>query len=332
MTAYGSEIQLAGFFTIQSVRNGVVVNQASFPNLITNAGLIRATLNSSDPSISALPIEYAMFGTGTTPPTAVDVDLTTPHGLFSGMGNIASRKKYTKTGAEVIAGSSSTPLGYQATTWTFTFAAGDVPMGELGEIGIFWEDPDTAEKKLWSKALIRNDAGNPTTFSVDGDEVLYVRYELRKYVPEDVTGTVTIAGENYNYLIRPFNVNGDKWNADAPVFGALMNTFTNVFDQPLVDVHLASHGNPAAAPGRTTVIPHEDGKMYRDITIKWEALEGLVPGGIKKIGGAPYTPFGSIFPVTDLSNYQIEFSPPIPKDDRHRLSITFRYTLSYKAV
>lgn len=332
MIATGSEIQLAGFFTIQAVRNGIVVNQASFPNLITNAGLELAVKNSTDSNVSTLPIEYAQFGLGTAAPVATHTNLTTPHGMFSGAGTIASRKKFTATGNEIVAGDATTPLGYHATTWTFTFAAGDVPMGDLGEIGIFWEDADGSGKKMWSKARIKNDAGVPTTFSVDGDETLYVRYELRKYIPEDVTGTVSIAGVDYDYIIRPFNVNSDKWHADAPVFGPLNNTFTNVFDQPLVDMHLASHGTPVAVAGSTTILPHVTGNVYRDIMVRWEALEGLAPGGIRKIGGAPYTPNGSSFPVTDVSNYQLEFDPPVPKDDRHRLAITFRYTLKYVAV
>lgn len=332
MIANGSEIQLAGFFTIKAVRDGMVVNQASFPNLITNAGLELAVKNSTDTTVSALPIEYAHFGLGTAAPSANHTGLTTPHGQYSNVGTIASRKKFTSTHNEIVAGDATTPLGYHATTWTFTFVAGDVPMGDLGEIGIFWEDPDGSGKKMWSKAQIKNDAGVPTTFSVDGDETLYVRYELRKYIPEEVTGSVSIAGTDYSYIIRPFNVNSDKWHADAPVFGPLNNTFTNVFDQPLVDMHLSTHGTPVAVAGSTTILPHTAGTAYRDVTIRWEALEGLAPGGIKKVGGAPYTPNGSSFPVTDVSNYQLEFDPPVPKDDRHRLAITFRYTLTYVAV
>lgn len=326
-----AKVHMSGHVTISAVKSDGTEREVSFRNLIVDSGIDYVVANSDVPD-STMPIKVARFGLGSTAPTNADVGLETPHGAYSSQGVVVSRKKHAADGTVIASGSVETPLAYTSTNWTFTFNSTTVPAGTLAEVGIFGEE-ETGERILWARALIKDDEGNPTTFTVDGDEILYVRYELRKYVPADVTGQIEIAGTTYDYTIRPFNVNSADWNADAPVFGPIIDTMNHVFDTGLLDIHETSHGIPpeGAEPGAMIAAPYVPGTGYRDVTVRWEALEGLIDTGIAKIGGIPYTPVGSVTPVTDVSSYQVAFNPAVVKDDRHRLSITLRYTLTRKA-
>lgn len=326
-----AKVHMSGHVTISAVKPNGETKEVSFRNLIVDSGIDFAVANADDPT-STLPIKVAKFGLGATVPTNTDVDLETPHGAFSSTGVVVSRKKHSADGSAIAAGDTTTPLAYTSTNWTFTFASTTVPAGTLAEVGIFG-DEDAGTRPMWARALIKDDEGNPTTFAVDGDEILYVRYELRKYVPADVTGQIVIAGTTYDYTIRPFNVNHNDWNADAPVFGPLVDTMTHVFDSGLLDMHESDHGAApeGAEPGAMLAAPYVPGTGYRDVTVRWEALEGLISTGIVKIGGIPYTPVGSSTPVTAVGAYQVAFQPAVVKDDRHRLSITLRYTLTRRA-
>lgn len=325
-----AKVHMSGHVTVTAVKPSGDVRESTFRNLIVDAGIEVAVSQAHDDS-SLLPIKVARFGLGAATPDVTDSDLQNPHGAFSTAGSIVSRRKHAADGTVIASGDSTTPLAYTSTNWTFTFPATTVPAGDLAEIGVFGDvDIGTGQRPMWARALIKDDAGNDTTFNVEGDEVLYIRYELRKYVPSDVTGQVEIAGTTYNYTIRPFNVNDVAWNADAPVFGPLGDTMTHVFDTGIVDMHDTTHGAvPVGAdPGAMSVEPYDPGTGYRDVTIRWEALEGLIDTGIARIGGAPYTPIGSSTPVTKLGSYQVGFIPAVEKDDRHRLSVTLRYTLT----
>lgn len=326
-----AKVHMSGHVTISAVKPDGITREVTFRNLIVDSGIDFAVANADDPD-SALPIKVARFGLGTTAPVNTDTNLETPHGAFSSAGVVVSRKKHSADGTVIAAGDTTTPLAYTSTNWTFTFNSTTVPAGTLAEVGIFG-DEEASVRPMWARALIKDDEGNPTTFTVDGDEVLYVRYELRKYVPADVTGQIDIAGTTYDYTIRPFNVNSADWNADAPVFGPLIDTMTHVFDTGLLDMHEGDHGAApeGAEPGAMLAAPYAPGTGYRDVTVRWEALEGLIATGIAKIGGIPYTPVGSADPVTDVGSYQVAFTPAVVKDDRHRLSITLRYTLTRKA-
>ncbi|WP_251258216.1 hypothetical protein, partial [Enterobacter hormaechei] len=68
--------------------------------------------------------------------------------------------------------------------------------GTLAEVGV----SPTTSGPLFSRALILDSGGNPTTITVLPDETLDVTYELRLYPTlTDATGTVDIAGVTYNW-------------------------------------------------------------------------------------------------------------------------------------
>lgn len=90
---------------------------------------------------------------------------------------------------------------------TYRFAAGQAT-GNISEVGI----GVATTGNLFSRALILDGGGSPTTITVLADEVLDVLYELRYYPNEtDVTGSIVLDGISYDYILRASNVtSGDN--------------------------------------------------------------------------------------------------------------------------
>ena len=154
-----------------------------FPNLITNQGLDRMGSNLDY-------LTYCQVGSGDNTPANTDTTLET----FVAATN--------NTSNDTAAAQASAPY-YASRTKVFRFAAG-AAAGNLSEVGIAWTN---GAGSLYSRALILDGGGLPTTITVLSDEFLDVTYQLRIYPPTvDVTGTITLDGNNYNYVLRACNV------------------------------------------------------------------------------------------------------------------------------
>src|SRR5690606_12895632 len=137
-------------------------------NLITNIGL--------DSLASGTSSRTCVVGTGNTAPNAADTALAS---------QVAST---TTTVTSSIQTDNNSPYGMTATV-VKRFAQG-AAAGNLAEVGI-----GSAANALFSRALIVDEEGNPTTLSVQSDEVLDVTYQLIAYPPlSDVEDTVAITG------------------------------------------------------------------------------------------------------------------------------------------
>ena len=103
-----------------------------------------------------------------------------------------------------------------ATTWGFTtsapfytwfrrefqFSAG-AAAGVLSEVGL----TGNAGTPAYTRALIKDSGGSPTTITVLSDELLIVTYERRVYAyTDDITATVTIKGVSTAITIRPSQI------------------------------------------------------------------------------------------------------------------------------
>ena len=104
------------------------------------------------------------------------------------------------------ASSIDTPGRYLSFQVTYTFAVGTAT-GNLSELGI-----GQNVSHLFSRALIKDGAGNPTTITVLADESLRVSYELR------VSQTVldyNVVVDGYTFVIRAANIDSSTGNASA---------------------------------------------------------------------------------------------------------------------
>lgn len=178
----------AGKFKLEIIRPDGGRREYDFDNLITDIGLVRM-----GPSADYLDI--VRVGSGSTPPAFSDTQ------LVSQVAAVAF------TTASSVDGASSISPYYGFARRVYNFAAG-AAAGNLSEIGVGWS---TTGSTLFSRALIRDSMGNPTTITVLSDEILIVTYEHRYYVPEtDWTGEVTFTGNiggTYDVIGRSSSVN-----------------------------------------------------------------------------------------------------------------------------
>lgn len=125
-----------------------------------------------------------------------------------GTGNTAPANSDTALGAQV--GTTTTEgtgsaSGYDTTSrflWRRVarrFAAGTISGVNLAEVGMAASNAVS----LFSRSLIKDTGGSPTTITLASDEVLDVLYELRMYLPaQDATVAATIDGSANTVTIR----------------------------------------------------------------------------------------------------------------------------------
>lgn len=318
MTAIANiDIGVSGHFTMiaHGGKRGRVV-LAEFDNIILDAGREHSCSGSAV-------IGFCQVGTGTTTPTAGDTGLVAKIAhtstLQGGVGNIFP-------GAYV---SGSPP--YIKGSLTYRFAVG-AAAGNLSEVGIGW----ASSGSLWSRALIADSGGSPTTITILSDEQLDVVYELRVYPPTtDATGTATLGGVSYSYTLRANDVD-NEWRyttyqmLSGFVFGlgagsgnATLQCFDGPIGSTITDTPSgASAGNNSS--GVVNLASYSSGSYQRAA----EFVAGLgdcnISGGIKSL----------VFSVPSSSgvgygfSYQAQFSPNIPKDNTKVLKLTLTCTMS----
>lgn len=147
-----------------------------FPNLILDAGLDRMGANFDY-------LNWCQVGSGNTPPSASQTSLT-------------SRVSGTNTVQTNTASNSGSVPYFARRTITFRFAQG-AASGVLAEVGVGW----ATSGSLYSRALILDALGVPTTITVLPDESLDVTYELRMYAwTAETSGTIALRGVTHSTI------------------------------------------------------------------------------------------------------------------------------------
>lgn len=167
---------------------------ADFENLILDNGLNRIGIN--------VAIESCCVGSGNDVPTNTQVNLSS----IVGVTNTIQNSSYGKSRFDIAP-------NYISYSRTFRFSAGQA-VGNLSEVGIGWGGNVTAKSiaGLWSRALIKDSQGNPTTVTILPDEILDVTYTVQMIIPDnDVVGKIKVSNVTYNYIIRPINISA--WDA-----------------------------------------------------------------------------------------------------------------------
>lgn len=174
--------KIRGFYRMRAVRaDGSSRLLADwFPNLITNGGLDQFAAGSQ--------FAVCAVGSGNTAPAVTNTQLVSLVGS-------------TTTSAVISQTTQSSSPYMSAYEIQFQFAIGGAT-GNLSEVGI-----GASTTNLFSRALILNGGGSPTTITILSSEALYVDYTLQIFPPlTDVTGTVTLNGVVYNTTVRASNV------------------------------------------------------------------------------------------------------------------------------
>lgn len=295
-------VETAGLFKLEAV-NALTGERRTladwFPNLITDQGLNRMGTGGF--------VQQCSVGSGQNPPTISDTALQSQVAATS---NIATETN----------GVTATAPYYGYVRRTFTFGLG-AAAGNLSEVGIGWVGG------LYSRSLIKDVNGTPTTVTVLANEFLSVTYEWRSYVPSaDATFTATIAGNVHNCTLRPMAVTSAGYIpvSDAASAGVVM-TGTNSLN---ASAHSGGIGSVTQFPSGArsscgvTALPYSNNSLVRDAQYDW----GLTDANFGA-GGILSMSFGST-----LGGYQVEFSPPIAKDNTKTLRIIARVGWARKAI
>ncbi|WP_396615439.1 hypothetical protein ACHZ97_14270 [Lysobacter soli] len=295
-------IGLKGRFLLQKFkgeaeRGGALLAEREFPNLITNLGLDRFGNFACDNLYTAFHV-----GTGTAIPQVTDTALQS---YLAGMGSSQFTRSRSVSG--------SAPYKGMATIST-TFAVGAV-VGNLTEIGMSRVAANTSE--LWSRALILDAEGNPTTFPVLADEQLVVTYVLECVVPTaDAVASVNIAGVGaVDTITRAHNATNAVW---APVVG---NGFANVgftqsnaagaYTGDITDVTGTPSGFLGSSDSSSNAA-YGSGNLYRDGAVVFG------PGSFNNsLRSCVF--FGA------MGAFQTQYDPVIPKNNLQTLTLNFRF-------
>lgn len=298
--------RLQGEYNVKVKRgDGTVEETGWFKNLILNQGLDQLGSNNQ------LVIAYAQVGSGTTAPTTTNTQLET---YVESSGYKGSANSITNA---------SSPDYEIELTWEFVFTQGSV-VATIAEVGVGWDN--TAGANLFSRALILDGMGNPTTISVTAVDELIVFYRLRIFPPvSDVTGTVNISGTDYDYTIRPAQV--ESWGA---IFSFIISDYFSKITgsaaayEPGVTLgaitsSLSGTTTPSPSATSSTDAGYTTGTYYRDGTYTWDPTAGNGTGGfqgIEFVWGAVYSSW----------RFQMVFDNPIPKGNTDQFSIVLRFS------
>lgn len=287
-----------------------------FDNLITDSGLDSIGITTTYAKING-----CVVGTGNTPPVNADIAL-------------ANYRAATNTVQSPWAGSAQISVApfYESYKITYRFNTG-VAAGNLTEVGLGGQtNVISSTSKLFSRALILDGSGNPTTITILSDEVLDVTYELRLYLPNggaDVTGIFnqTIDGvvTAFNYTIRAASVNSNnpsttyqRWaptaiwqttgptpiNANQVSYGVTTTGLVAITAEPNTGGvnQWTGWGSGAYTPGN----------LYIDTT--WSL--GLNNGNVNFVT--------YVFWWGNMCTFQMNVSPAVAKNNTKTYSITMR--------
>jgi hypothetical protein len=306
MIHINTKVALSGEYRLVINRGGIEIDTGWFKNVILNQGLNQLGVASANVLYG-----YARVGTGTSTPLITNTVLDNQVAV----SNILSGATVVNSGA-----SSYTTL----TTYQYTFTQGAVT-GNISEVGVGW---DTTGSTLFSRALIVDGSGNPTTITLTSIDQLTIYYRLNAAQPlTDTTSSVNISSTSYPYTIRTAqaasfcNNSATFYYADAftrlssvIIYGsdAALGAITGTLSGTII----ANSGNP----GFTFTFPaYTPSTYYRESTFSIDVSTGNAVGGV---GGMTlqWGAYGS-----SLQN-QIVFATPIPKTNTQVLTLTQRFT------
>lgn len=272
--------------------------KTEFKNLIVDQGLNNAASITIDNLVTRCKV-----GSSYDIPTTSDTTLGQQVG------------PYTPVVTSTYNHSSGNPVWYTYGRFTYTFPVGAVT-GDLREIGFF----DSSDN-MFSHALIKDGAGNPTAVTVLADEQLFVTYEVRKYPAEtDQTGTFILSingvDTSFSYTARPALINtttsSNYWYGSHQLG---VNTNVVAYESQTLGTVTGTPTGTAVA-GSGTIDTYLAGSFKSTLNCVFDPSIANFTNGI-----------GSML----LCNgFQVSFTPAIPKTSDRRLVLPLSTVYSRK--
>jgi hypothetical protein len=250
---------------------------ADFRNLITNRGLDKF---GDEGNIG----DVCFVGSSNTTPAVTDTSLV----------SVVASENVNSAVNSIVAGN------YASTTRSYIFPEGEAE-GNLQEIG--FGDGTVGAQDLFSRALIKDEFGDPTTLTVLSNEVLTVTWELRIRIP---TGDANLTVGGYSITLRPA-ANGTYGNVVSGNLGWRTDAFNSTSGR---------HYLYSGALGTEDVLPST--AVYYSNSVPW-TLGSYTPGSYTR-QATQVVPIDSGLAVIQCGAfmwgpvcYQYQISPTVDK-------------------
>ena len=302
-----SSVGLKGEYHIVKRNNkNQVTGEYHFDNLITNVGL------NNWGSVGAFTTCY--IGTGTNPPLVTDVSL----------GNLSAASTISVGGSIVSSGAPN----YNVIRTTGRRFAQGVLNGNYTEVGMGLVVGGSVN--LFSRSLILDNLGNPTTITVLPSEVLDVYYILTIIIDKTLrSGTINVNGTPVDYNVQITNINSGLTGSGDTLsfpptnrFGSVANgsrslSITNgAFQSDVTGTGFGAGGTGLAGINNTFSIgTYITDSYYNDVSF----LVGINDGNS--------VPFDKYSYATQFGRYAVALDmAPITKLNTQTLTVGARYS------
>lgn len=316
----GPEIKLSGHFDLVAVKpDGTERPLASFTNMITDAGLDFFCSNTAATPLhdngSASIVGAFTVGASGEPENPSHTSLIAPIATVYGVNNFSDHQF-------AVTALPGDPYVWRCVK-TRRFGAG-AAAGNIAEVGVGWYLPNRSGFTLFSRALVKDDLGEPTTVQVGSDEYLDVTYTL--FIQFDISDkpfTLNLSSGSHNGVLRPGEV-----SAAASRYVSMGLLLTGNYSLSAGNPWYVSRGGLGDITGRITgsltqtsrqtgLVPYIPGSFFRDV----DFILGLSTGNIT--GGFTALHVG----LASWVGYQFSFDPAIPKTGDHIFSIRVRISI-----
>lgn len=309
-------VRLGGRFRLVTSKDAeckqVVEDTGFFDNLITNTGMNRIGTVSTDAATTILAFGTLcgrfVVGSGSAAPQFTDTALQNPV-AFASSNPVLDNE------------SSNYERGWYEITVLHQFGQGQAT-GNLSEIGI---QHTSAAGPLWSRALILDGSGNPTTITVLSDDFLTCYYTLRIMIPkEDAVFNIDVDYDEDGIVPtvvtgRPLGANSSSSTTGWGLQTAGLNSsrsrlqfYTGGLGAPTASSPLGS--SAASYADGFSVVPYVTDSFERYLT----QTGGLNDHNSQELRTASLRAL--------MGYWQIEFDPPLQKDNTQTMQFTFGYS------
>jgi hypothetical protein len=294
---------------VENANTGEITKQTDwFNNLILDSGLNMKGTGGVD--------RRCHVGSGSSTPSASDTSLD------NFIASVDSGFAILDAGVQI---EEFPYYGWSIRQYTFSTGAAE---GNISEIGITRDDFSSPSGPLFSRALVLDENGNPTTITILSNEILRVFYELRMYIPmADYINQIEIGGVTHTVTTRPANINLtttsdrlDSWgsraignSSAAIVSGTSFSTRARVSETQDISSYTGNPGGTQRSSFDTD--SYVDGSLERTGTPRWNIDTANFQNGI-----------GRVVFASGVGNYQTRFDPPIMKTQGDELTLDLKVT------
>ena len=315
-------VGIGGFYRLEILKSDGRSYWATpwFHNHITDAGLDMIATEDGR-------FRFCQVGSGTAAPQDTDTALQS----YVASCDTGQSGRYTSMGNEY---NNSTPPYWAQDYVRYNFPAGAV-VGNISEVGI---GPNSGSgSTLFSRELIRDAAGDPTTISVQSDELLRVHHKTRGYAPTgDQVGSITADLEGapvvLNYTRRAASAGGSQWlqRNGYPYDVSSVFSLSSSRNLYLYDGNI---GTELGSPGGTEFLGNGSTRSWTHDAYSpgSHTRTATMRRGVPQPNGQTYTGIRSMYLTPGQSHpvlgaYQVEFDQPFDKGQFSELYVDIRWS------